>query len=78
VPDDFSQAKQIQTTNQETTMSKSQVKKISARIETLSEAVKISRANAKSAQQAKFRKLAAAKAARLSVRVKKLQAKLVA
>ena len=59
-------------------MSKQQMKKVQARIEALSAVVQISKANAKKAQRAKFRKLAAAKAARLQARITKLKTKLAA
>lgn len=59
-------------------MSKQQMKKVQARIEALSAVVQISKANAKKSQRAKFRKLAAAKAARLQARITKLKTKLAA
>jgi hypothetical protein len=59
-------------------MSKQQTKKVQARIEVLAAVAQISKANAKRAKQAKFRKLADAKAKRIAARIARLKAKLAA
>lgn len=56
-------------------MSKTQIKKIDAKIVDLKAAIVVSRANARNAARAKFRKLAAAKAERLQARISALSAK---